>query len=252
MEQTKKRTISIKQKLIITSLLLLLIPSLLIGFVAYNQAKQKITDQILQSAHAGVDRMNDEIMNIVDPMRRDVAFFADRIDGMLYQKGKQNLALKEKMTEYLDTHPQAANLYYATTAGEMVIYPEQSLPDDYDPRERPWYQAAEEAGGKVVITDPYVDAASGKMMVTLSQTGGDGRGVIAVDVDVDRISEIAKKLKSVKKVMSRFSIPIRISSHIRQRRLEKRHQETGSRPFMPGKMVSFLMSLRIKERKWTI
>lgn len=195
MEQTKKRTISIKQKLIITSLLLLLIPSLLIGFVAYNQAKQKITDQILQSAHAGVDRMNDEITNIIDPVRRDVAFFADRIDGMLYQKGKQNLALKEKMTEYLDTHPQAANIYYATTEGDMTIYPEQTMPDDYDPRERSWYQAAEDAGGKVVITDPYVDAASGKMMVTLSQTGGNGRGVIAIDVDVDRISEIAKKVK---------------------------------------------------------
>ncbi len=103
MEQKKKRTLSIKQKLILTSMLLLLIPSLLIGFVSYNQAKQKITNEILQSAHAGVDRMNDEIMNIVDPMRRDVAFFADRIDGTLYQSGKQNLDLKEKMTEYLDT-----------------------------------------------------------------------------------------------------------------------------------------------------
>lgn len=195
MEQKKKRTLSIKQKLILTSMLLLLIPSLLIGFVSYSQAKQKITNEILQSAHAGVDRMNDEIMNIVDPMRRDVAFFADRIDGTLYQSGKQNLDLKEKMTEYLDTHPQAANIYYATTSGEMTIYPEQSMPDDYDPRDRTWYKAAEGASGKVVITDPYVDAASGKMMVTLSQTGGNGRGVIAIDVDVDRIAEIAKKIK---------------------------------------------------------
>ncbi len=69
------------------------------------------------------------------------------------------------------------------------------MPDDYDPRDRPWYKAAEGASGKVVITDPYVDAASGKMMVTLSQTGGNGRGVIAIDVDVDRIAEIAKKIK---------------------------------------------------------
>lgn len=195
MNQKKRHTLSIKQKLILTSMLLLLIPSLLIGFVSYSQAKQKITNEILQSAHAGVDRMNDEIMNIIDPMRRDVAFFADRIDGTLYQSGKQNLDLEEKMTEYLDTHPQAANIYYATTSGEMTIYPEQSMPEDYDPRERPWYKAAEDASGKVVITDPYVDAASGKMMVTLSQTGGNGRGVIAIDVDVDRISEIAQKIK---------------------------------------------------------
>lgn len=195
MEQKMKRTMSIKQKLILTSILLLVIPALVIGFVAYNQAKQTMTEQILQSAHGGVDRMNDEIQNIIDPMRRDVAFFADRIDGTLYQKGKQNAALKEKMTEYLDMHPQAANIYFATTEGDMNIFPEQVMPEDYDPRERSWYQSAEAAGGKVVITDPYVDAASNKMMVTLSQTTGNGRGVVAIDVDVDRIAEIAKKIK---------------------------------------------------------
>ncbi len=195
MEQKIKRTMSIKQKLIVTSILLLMIPALVIGFVAYDLAKQKMTEQILQSAHSGVDRMNDEIQNIIDPMRRDVAFFADRIDGTLYQKEKQNAALKEKMTEYLDMHPQAANIYFATTDGDMNIFPEQVMPDDYDPRERSWYQSAEAAGGKVVITDPYVDAASNKMMVTLSQTTGNGRGVVAIDVDVDRIAEIAKKIK---------------------------------------------------------
>ncbi|WP_449402836.1 hypothetical protein [Exiguobacterium artemiae] len=81
MEQKKKRTLSIKQKLILTSMLLLLIPSLLIGFVSYSQSKQKIMNEILQSAHAGVDRMNDEIMNIIDPMRRDVAFLRTGLTG---------------------------------------------------------------------------------------------------------------------------------------------------------------------------
>jgi len=146
MEQKIKRTMSIKQKLIVTSILLLMIPALVIGFVAYDLAKQKMTEQILQSAHSGVDRMNDEIQNIIDPMRRDVAFFADRIDGTLYQKEKQNAALKEKMTEYLDMHPQAANIYFATTDGDMNIFPEQVMPDDYDPRERSWYQSAEAEG----------------------------------------------------------------------------------------------------------
>ncbi|OGX80671.1 chemotaxis protein [Exiguobacterium sp. SH31] len=191
MKRTKQRAISIKQKLITMSLLLLLIPSLLIGFVAYYQAKQKITDQIMQSAHAGVERMNDEITNLIEPIERDVAFFAGRIDESLYEEGEDNLGLEEKFVEYLATHPKVTNIYYASTEGAMTIYPTQTLPDDYDPRTRPWYEAADGAGGDVVITDPYVDASSGKMMVTLSQTTDDGRGVIAVDVDVDDIAEVA-------------------------------------------------------------
>lgn len=168
MRRKHDRTITIKQKLITMSLVLLLIPSLLIGFVAYNQAKQKITEQIMQSAHAGVERMNDEITNLIEPIQRDVAFFAGRIDSSLYESGAENLDLEEKFLEYLETHPNVTNIYYASTGGEMTIYPAQELPDDYDPRTRPWYEAAEAAGGSVVVTDPYVDAASNKMMITLS------------------------------------------------------------------------------------
>jgi len=195
MRRKQHRTITIKQKLITMSLVLLLIPSLLIGFVAYNQAKQKITEQIMQSTHAGVERMNDEITNLVEPIQRDVAFFAGRIDSSLYESGAENVDLEEKFLEYLETHPNVTNIYYASTEGEMMIYPAQELPDDYDPRTRPWYEAAETAGGNVVLTDPYVDAASNKMMVTLSQTGEDGRGVIAVDVDVDDIAAVAASIQ---------------------------------------------------------
>ena len=191
----RNRTITIKQKLITMSLVLLLIPSLLIGFVAYSQAKQKISDQIMQSAHAGVERMNDEITNLIEPIQRDVAFFAGRIDSSLYEAGEENLELEEKFLEYLETHPNVTNIYYASTGGEMTIYPAQELPDDYDPRTRPWYEAAEAAGGNVVVTDPYVDASSNKMMVTLSQTGSDGRGVIAVDVEVDDIAAVAANIQ---------------------------------------------------------
>lgn len=195
MRRKHDRTITIKQKLITMSLVLLLIPSLLIGFVAYNQAKQKITEQIMQSAHAGVERMNDEITNLIEPIQRDVAFFAGRIDSSLYESAAENLDLEEKFLEYLETHPNVTNIYYASTGGEMTIYPAQELPDDYDPRTRPWYEAAEAAGGNVVVTDPYVDAASNKMMVTLSQTGTDGRGVIAVDVEVDDIAAVAASIQ---------------------------------------------------------
>ncbi len=195
MNRKSTRTISIKQKLIIMSALVLLIPSLLIGFVAYGQAKQKIKDQILQSAHAGVERMDVEINNLIGPIKGDVDFFADRIDATLYEEGDANEALAEKFVEYLATHPDVTNIYYASSEGSMTIYPEQTLPDDYDPRTRPWYEAAEAAGAQVVITDPYVDAASQKMMVTLSREATDGRGVIAVDVDVNDVATVAASIQ---------------------------------------------------------
>ena len=73
----------------------------------------------------------------------------------------------------------------------MTIYPEQELPEGYDPRTRPWYEADEASGQDVAITNPYVDAASQKMMITVSKKTSDGSGVVAVDVDVNDIAEVA-------------------------------------------------------------
>ena len=191
----QKRTISIKQKLIVLSVLLLLIPATLIGVVAYTQAKQKIESQMIQSANSGVDRMNNEVTNLIAPIQTDISFFSNRIDASIYEEGEDNQALAEKFTEYLDTHPKVTNIYFASAEGTMTIYPEQELPEGYDPRTRPWYEAAEASGQDVAITNPYVDAASQKMMITVSKKTADGRGVVAVDVDVNDIAEVAKNIQ---------------------------------------------------------
>lgn len=191
----QKRTISIKQKLIILSVLLLLIPATLIGVVAYTQAKQKIESQMVQSANSGVDRMNNEVTNLIAPIQTDISFFSNRIDASIYEEGEDNPSLAEKFMEYLETHPKVTNIYFASAEGTMTIYPEQELPEGYDPRTRPWYEAAETSGQDVAITNPYVDAASQKMMITVSKKTTDGRGVVAVDVDVNDIAEVAKNIQ---------------------------------------------------------
>ncbi|WP_214745195.1 methyl-accepting chemotaxis protein [Exiguobacterium sp. s189] len=191
----QKRTISIKQKLIVLSVLLLLIPATLIGVVAYTQAKQKIESQMIQSVNSGVDRMNNEVTNLIAPIQTDISFFSNRIDASIYEEGEDNQALAEKFTEYLDTHPKVTNIYFASAEGTMTIYPEQELPEGYDPRTRPWYEAAEASGQDVAITNPYVDATSQKMMITVSKKTADGRGVVAVDVDVNDIAEVAKNIQ---------------------------------------------------------
>ncbi|WP_215141286.1 methyl-accepting chemotaxis protein [Exiguobacterium qingdaonense] len=191
----QRRTISIKQKLIVLSVVLLLVPATLIGIVAYTQAKGKIESQMIQSADSGVDRMNNEVANLIEPIQTDISFFANRIDSSIYEEGEENQALAEKFTEYLETHPKVTNIYFASTAGTMTIYPVQELPEGYDPRTRPWYEAAESSGQDVAITNPYVDAASQKMMVTVSKQTADGSGVVAVDVDVNDIAEVASTIQ---------------------------------------------------------
>lgn len=64
--------------------------------------------------------------------------------------------------------------------------------------ERPWYTDAVTANGKVTFSDPYVDADSGKMCISVSKRiySGKKSGVVGIDIYVDKIFEDIEKIVS--------------------------------------------------------
>jgi methyl-accepting chemotaxis protein len=63
------------------------------------------------------------------------------------------------------------------------------IPPDYDPTSRPWYKQAA-AAGKPVVTPPYVDAGTGKLVVTFAVPilrDGSLKAVVAGDVAMDSV-----------------------------------------------------------------
>jgi methyl-accepting chemotaxis protein len=70
------------------------------------------------------------------------------------------------------------------------------IPADYDPTSRPWYHAAVEAS-KLVLTAPYADIATKKLVVTFARpvmSQGQLKAVVAADVNLDRVVEIVKSI----------------------------------------------------------
>ena len=78
--------------------------------------------------------------------------------------------------------------------GSVLNFPGNfSEPEGYDPRTRPWYVKAAEAGGKSVWTEPYFDTGNGSLVLTVAKakykSSGVGRPiyVAAADVVADRL-----------------------------------------------------------------
>ena len=67
-------------------------------------------------------------------------------------------------------------------------------PEGYDPKERDWFIAAKEAGGKVVFTDPYVDAQTGNLIISACRILPDKQSVIALDVQLQGIQSMMSEL----------------------------------------------------------
>ena len=78
---------------------------------------------------------------------------------------------------------------YGDRDGNFFISPQRVMPDDYDPRARPWYEAAVEARD-IVVTDPYISASTGRLILTIARPiirDGAITGVVGSDLLVDTV-----------------------------------------------------------------
>ncbi|WP_245864798.1 hypothetical protein [Terribacillus aidingensis] len=80
----KKFRLSIKNKLITAFVAILVIPSILIGILSYQSAKNELSDQLIGSANENVIILNGIIDDTIRPKMHDTEFFAENINQSLY------------------------------------------------------------------------------------------------------------------------------------------------------------------------
>ncbi|MDR1868377.1 MAG: response regulator [Treponema sp.] len=76
--------------------------------------------------------------------------------------------------------------------GAMLIGFESWIPpENYYQTERPWYTGAIKAAGEISTTEPYLNAYSNKITITLSRQifdgNGNAHGIICLNIELDRI-----------------------------------------------------------------
>ncbi|WP_439861050.1 methyl-accepting chemotaxis protein [Pseudomonas sp. MBLB4136] len=82
--------------------------------------------------------------------------------------------------------------YLGGDDGSFTMRPDEEMPADYDPRVRPWYKDAMAAGG-TTLTEPYVDAATGELIITIA-TPAKPAGVVGGDLSLSTLVNIINSL----------------------------------------------------------
>jgi methyl-accepting chemotaxis protein len=190
-----KKLVSLKlrTKLILFSLGILLLPSTIIGTLAYTSAEKEIEKQMMASSIESILLLDAFITSSVNFKVHDAEFFAKAVTSNLIS-GEESPELRKKLEQYSNLHPETISIYLGTPDGLMIQNPKKELPADYDPRERPWYQEAMANKGQVIITDPY-ESSSGGMVITVARTTDDGSGVIGINLMIENITQSASNIK---------------------------------------------------------
>lgn len=109
----------------------------------------------------------------------------------------------DEIRSYLAAHLAACDgtildAYYGFEDHTTIVI-NSELPHGYDCCERDWYKAAKEMGS-VIITDPYVDAFTGNMVITIAAPMYDESGTIAgvcgADITTGELVSVVEKLES--------------------------------------------------------
>ena len=162
-------------------MIILLIPGLIIGGLSYTTAKDAVETEIIAGASQNISLLNSTITHTIQPKMDDVSTFSKWITSNQYN---EELQIRSNFQEYMELHPDAEAIYVGTNSGQLVIEPNISLPADFDVRDRDWYKLAMEQKGEMILSEPYLSASTGEMVLTMSQTTEDGSGVVGVDISI--------------------------------------------------------------------
>ena len=83
---------------------------------------------------------------------------------------------------------------YGYINGEYIDGSGWVPPEGYDARERSWYREALEANGGMIVSDPYVDAQTGEVVISFSQLLSDGESVLSLDVILHEVQNITENM----------------------------------------------------------
>ncbi|MTH53963.1 HAMP domain-containing protein [Bacillus mangrovi] len=186
------KNMKIRNRLIIYTSILLLIPALSIGIFGYFSAKKEVRSQIETSAKSQVDLLNGLTDQFFQNKRDVVELFSQTLNSSSFEDTRY---LNERLGYISNAFSEVAFTYIGTDQGTMYSFPKSEFPSGYDPRERDWYKEAMKDGGESIVTPPYKDAVSGKMVVTIANTLSDGRGVLAMDIDLGAVAKAADEAK---------------------------------------------------------
>lgn len=188
--------LSLKQKYFFTITLVCLISLAIVSAVSYLISYQLVFDSTTSNLEMASKRYSNEIddwlmtqMNSLNSIGQDAGFNSDYYDdehlsAMLRQK------LKLAGGQVLD--------YYIGFSDKRLLSGTGWQPSaDYDCTKRDWYVQAMSRKG-MVVTPPYVDSDSKRMVVTISEPlvmKGRTVGVLAVDITVDYLVKMVNSIK---------------------------------------------------------
>lgn len=193
-----KRTMQIREKLIFSFAIVLLVPTISLGIISFKTAEAKVQEKMFEKANSSVNVLNQTIDEIIEATRKNVDFLASQLDAgnVGPVQGNETETIRTLLDAYKDTHSDVELASVGTDKGIYINSPVTAVnKPGYDPRERPWYTAATQNKDVPTVITPYISSNTGNVVASIAQTTKDNHGVVSISLSLESLSKTVNSTK---------------------------------------------------------
>jgi len=191
MSAKKPRKTSLTAKVTTVCLSITFLTVLLLSVVFMTNARGIIQQQATTNTIDNIHSLRDQLLASFNEWGALVSLTATALPSMIAETPVDAPALQSHFRRNLQARPGAMRLYVSSNVnwllpdGFVILYPHVDLPSTWINTERPWFLTAKANPRRVGYTEPYVDAATGQLAISVTKNVYDdlGRdlGVVAAD-----------------------------------------------------------------------
>lgn len=193
----------IRGKLFMSVILSVVIIFVVVSVVIYSNAKTIIVDDLNGSLTYEKEKISVKVNQLLQPAEDSVellnanAYIRDFLTRLSSPEAVKTTPGYSELIRTLnlikDNNKNLLNVYIGIDSiNQIITQDEFEPPADYNMKERSWY-ADTAKNNRLTVTDPYIDAGSGKMVVSLSapimDDSGKLIGVASADISTEQITE---------------------------------------------------------------
>ena len=190
-----KRHISLSAQILTLGIALVVLVSLAISIIFMVNINSLTEKNIKKQAEISLQYLNADLRVVMTS-------FTDMVENgaAIFNSIPDNAAAQNIFVDLGATIPDVLSLYYGSVVSRHSpggIYIDSSgwEPEyEWDPPNRVWHQSAMANPGVTMLVDPYVDAETNELVITIARTvrdkNGSITGVIAIDVLLDKLTAI--------------------------------------------------------------
>ena len=186
------RRLGAKNLLFLVLAMLLVTVLLLVNFaVIYSNQK----DKLVLTGQINTDKIEVDFKAQVTPLIDLVKVTAYKINflddnsGNTLSAAEVKIFITNQIRAFEKNSAMPITGIYSFYNGEFVNSADWVPVEGYKPEERPWYVKAVEHPGQIIFIEPYVDAFTQKITMTVAVTLNNKQNVMGVDLPLDRIQE---------------------------------------------------------------